>query len=485
MDKVLSIIVLIFLSATASAESALCLSTPEKLRIFHVNGIATSPQVAQRNLDELASAIGPTYSGKPIEYALSYNYTHELIVDLLQSATQIGLQFSSQVMLWMTGATGIPSWLQDILTKAMQGFYPVVAGELQDHVDKYRDAVLQGNTVLLVSHSQGNLYANEAYAMLRSQHAELPIAQSVGIYSVATPANNVEGNSGPYLTNNRDFISTTPGALPANLELKYSSGASVPAFGLGAFTLIKAHGFAETYLSPEYNARQLLLDGIHTRLASLQKPADSSDDGPITAILSWSGNVDLDLAITEPDGYFVSSRAGAASGSTAFSPPAGHVGYISHDAESAGTEQYRSNCNQLQVGTYYLGAQYAFDLAYAHYPSESWCASLMTDSQSQGYGELLKSYCGLEEPPVRLASPTAQLSIHTPTEDMSASMSWPSSANFWYFVSHDSFMLAARLDVQEIVDPQSPNKNGKLKYVLTPANGAFPLPAAWQAILTM
>ncbi len=480
------IIVLIASMASSSsfAEASSCVDKPEALKVLHANGIGTSIDGAWDNFTKLSDTINTGLFLQNTSYDLTYNHTNGVIADLLQAATQAGLQFSSQVMLWMTGATGIPSWLQDILTKAMQGFYPVVANELQDHVDKYRDALLQGNKVLIVSHSQGNLYANEAYEMLLRQNPELPVRQSVGIYGVATPANNVAGNTGPYLTNNRDFISATPGALPANLMLKYASGEAVPTFGLGAFTLIQAHSFTDTYLSPEYNTRQSVVDGIQTRLASLEKPAPSSGEGPITVALSWTGNVDLDLALYEPDGYFVSSLAGSAPGSTVFSPSAGHVGYISHDAESGpGTERYRSNCNQLQVGTYYLGAHYVMDLTYAHPPSEPWCASLIANGQAAGYGEISKSYCGLGEDPMSQVPASATLTIHTPTEDQSLSMAWSPSAEIFYLMRPESFLMAAQLDVQEVTNSPDPNQNGKLRYVITPVNGQLPMPTAWLTTL--
>lgn len=483
MDKVIIIIFALISSATYANPTS-CINSQEKIKIFHINGIATNPQLAQRNLEELASAIGTIFGTANITYALSYNDTSNVIIDLLQSAAQLGLQFSSQVMRWIAGSPGAPTWLQDLLIKSMQGLYPIIATELDDHVAQYRDAILQGNMVLLVSHSQGNLYANEAYEVLRARNPGQPITQSAGIYSVATPANNVAGSSSPYITNNRDFISLTPGALSENLTLKYASGSAVPELGQGLLTPIFAHSFIGSYLSPDFNARQPILDGIRARLASLQKPAESSDDGPITATLRWSGNVDLDLALLEPDGHFVSSRAGAAPGSTTFAPPAGHVGYIPADAEGgSGTETYRSNCNQLQTGSYYIGAQYAMDLTYAHASSESWCASLIADVQARGYGDLVKSYCGLEEAETSLAAASAQLEIHTPKGVQTVSLSWPAGSDFMFFGKPDSFILGARLDIREAARTGDPNQDGQLDYVITPAGGPLPLPVAWQAAM--
>ncbi|MEL0028645.1 MAG: hypothetical protein VW625_08315, partial [Perlucidibaca sp.] len=239
-------------------------------------------------------------------------------------------------------------------------------------------------------------------------------------------------------------------------------------------------------LGTGFNTRQIALDGILARLGQLQKPATTAGNGPVTATLNWSGNVDLDLALLEPDGYFVSARAGAAPGSTAFTPPFGHVGYISQDAEGGpGSETYRSNCSQLSTGTYLIGAQYAMDKAYAHSTSENWCASLLANGQAQGYSEFLKSYCGLDDPDISPAPASGQLTLHTPDSEQTLGLSWTPGSDISYFTTAGSFQLAARLDVRETSGNQDPNLNGKLEYTITPLSGAFPLPTAWQSVIAM
>ncbi|MFX5245227.1 hypothetical protein ABTD35_20755, partial [Acinetobacter baumannii] len=87
-----------------------------------------------------------------------------------------------------------------------------------------------------------NLYANQAYEVLRHRHPELLQGGSVGMYGVATPASNVLGAGAPYLTNNRDFISLTPGALADNITMRHAAdGTQVPALDSGGPTLIRAH----------------------------------------------------------------------------------------------------------------------------------------------------------------------------------------------------------------------------------------------------
>lgn len=492
-SKALLLTVPIMMSQFAFADSSLCVATPSKIRIVHVNGIATSITQAYDNLSSLTDAVGSSYNGQVVSYSLAYNYTDTVIADLLQSAAQVGLQFTSQVMQWMSGESGIPAWLQTILTNAAQGAYPLVASEAQDHVDKFRDAVLEGNTVLIVAHSQGNLYANEAYQMLQTQNPALPIATSVGVYSVATPANNVAGQPAPYTTNNRDFISLVPGALPANLTLTdTNTGLAVPALGLGTYTLIAAHSFIKTYLSYNYNARNTILAGINQSLSSLQKPIASTADGPMKFSLSWAGNADLDLSLFEPDGYYVSAGFASASGSLTFDVPKGHTGYIANDVWYGGVENYQTNCNQIQLGTYYIGARYYEDMQYTLPPTDPSCAAVHAQNPpSPLVGNLNeKSYCSSTpfSGVYALSTQPATLTISTPGQTQQFPLVFPQididvSVGITPAAFLQTLLTGVAVTVTETTGYSDPNMNGKLSYQVAAASGQMKYPSALQAIL--
>ncbi|WP_295422319.1 hypothetical protein [Sulfurovum sp.] len=73
----------------------------------------------------------------------------------------------------------------------------------------------QKHNVLLVAHSQGNLFGNKMYTLM--SHAQ---KKKFRMVSVATPADHVAGytNGGPYVTATGDYvIRPIPGSLPANI----------------------------------------------------------------------------------------------------------------------------------------------------------------------------------------------------------------------------------------------------------------------------
>jgi len=92
----------------------------------------------------------------------------------------------------------------------------------------------QKHNVLLVAHSQGNLFGNKMYALLTSEQKK-----KFRILSVGTPANYVmkTDQTAPYVTAKDDFIiNRVSGALPGNVD------------GFG-------HTFIGTYLGSSFEAR--------------------------------------------------------------------------------------------------------------------------------------------------------------------------------------------------------------------------------------
>lgn len=108
--------------------------------------------------------------------------------------------------------------------------------DLQLHIDKYEAYLRGGNCVLLVSHSQGNLYANQAWNTIFQGNRFSLFEKSFGNVQVATPSSTVSAgqisNLGTQLGNWKTFqddevmnlVRSTLGALPANLPAEGKLG---------------------------------------------------------------------------------------------------------------------------------------------------------------------------------------------------------------------------------------------------------------------
>jgi hypothetical protein len=129
--------------------------------------------------------------------------------------------------------------------------------------------ILNGKKVVVVSHSQGNFYVNEARDLLAKQLRNGKMS-SFAAFGVATPANNVIGARLPYLTNHRDFIQYVPRALPANWKLYRSDKSDADDIGV-----IQAHLFNITYISDEFDIKPQLISGIKTQIDGVVKPMHS------------------------------------------------------------------------------------------------------------------------------------------------------------------------------------------------------------------
>jgi hypothetical protein len=313
--KILSAASLLCLGAECLAQQATCPSAPvKKLAVVFVNGVLTSPNEAAANRDELRLALRaePSLKGISMVFPRAYNQTSLLgdRNDAVQSAAQFVLQYGQQATAWLLGAVGAPKAIDDFFISQIAGAAQDVTPELEGHVEGYHQELTNGNAVLVVSHSQGNFYANQAFTRLMQKYPATP-KDSFGIYGVATPANNVGGQPGPYTTNNYDFISGVPGALSPNLtltpadhqisttlaglEAEIRAGGIVsrtPVIALTPLSAIATHNFRESYLSPAYNARAAVLAGIVAKINTmrdpLQPPCPAAASAPTTPTAATS-----------------------------------------------------------------------------------------------------------------------------------------------------------------------------------------------------
>jgi hypothetical protein len=82
-------------------------------------------------------------------------------------------------------------------------------------VDNYLADLNSGKKVVIVAHSQGNFYANNAYRYIKEDYNKF--IDSIGIVSVATPATWVEGAPRRPDDKINDYYTNNPNDLIINL----------------------------------------------------------------------------------------------------------------------------------------------------------------------------------------------------------------------------------------------------------------------------
>lgn len=415
---IVSLILLFFCVCPVRAEQS-CIAADEAFRVVYGNGILTTQEVASNGRTQLAEALGSSHNGQEIEFDLAYNHTEGPFSDLLQALDQHLAQYTRETLQWLHGIGAVPDWFLAMQERLLLAHYQANAPELTDHVQKYREAILQGRKVLVVSHSQGNFYANQARQILASVQPQVPM-DSFGIFSVATPADQVGGAGGPYLTNHRDIILMVPGSLAQNWLLTHRDDGRVA----DEYSRIQAHGFIETYLASAFDARAALLAGIRQRLDQLQDPPQVAGSGPVTATLVWDlDQSDLDLHVFEPDGRHLDYRN-----------PEGSSGMIDVDSVSGfGPEHYYTDCNQLQTGDYVFAINYYGDHQAERAPG-----------------------------PARTVTATLTLSVPGASRSFEVVLDRHRGTT-----GDDAPHQVGRVSVERISDPDNPNRDGLLLYEIS------------------
>jgi hypothetical protein len=145
-------------------------------------------------------------------------------------------------------------------THNIQEAYDTHIPDLIAQVKAYKDSIKLGHGVIVVAHSQGNYYTNEAYEELDEWMKDY-----FHMFGVATPANHVAGYSvddasAPYVLFHNDFINSIVTALPSNLHDPRHSG----------FPSVEAHDFYESYMKEE-TSKKMIMDFILDKVQAHSK----------------------------------------------------------------------------------------------------------------------------------------------------------------------------------------------------------------------
>lgn len=341
---------LFFASASFAAVGSACSSS--SYLVAHINGINTLKKDARHNaMQVLFPAIGSTYNGENVKVILAYNQSRDTFADLVDVLKQklneypnVGRDLVFKALTTGVFGSALPQALQDFVTQyhidkiRTQGFVSYNDSDLQEIVGAIRSNVVEGQKVVLVPHSQGNLYANAAYVKLTTGDNAIPTS-TIKIVGIASPAAYVAGN-GTYLTSSNDLVISALRTVGLSvLASNYTVGVT------GAD--IKGHSMADVYMNPSLEGRAKVVSLIHSTMDSLTSTTQGSQ-GPITVTMTWGAQRDVDLHVYEPDGTHVF-----------YQNLLGNVGFLDiDDTTSFGPEHYFTSCDNLKTGAYRVGVNY-------------------------------------------------------------------------------------------------------------------------------
>ncbi len=203
---------------------------------------------------------------------------------------------------------------------------------------RLKSLALEGKKLLLIAHSQGNLFVNPAYdAVLEVDGFD---ESSVSVVHIAPASPTIRGD---YSLASRDVIINA--LRVTGFFTVQDNNVDLPLSHLQEDAT--GHFLVETYLNMLLDTGPQVAGMIETAFNGLVSPTTDASEGFFTVTLTWDGSGDVDLHSFEPDGtqVFYSNRQGSS-------------GRLDVDnTRSNGPEHYFATCesDDLQLGTYRFG----------------------------------------------------------------------------------------------------------------------------------
>ena len=366
-----AILLTLYIGQDAIAANDLCTAHGVEFGFF--NGVRTTPAKANVALQEFKRLHGTTNSaGDEIQYELFYNYTNgfEDFVEtfeqrlheqegLLEGRFELFFEaingdgpWWSRIINSVSGAAGILEGFVDwVRASAVQQLTTLLANppttvNYAEHRLRLDNRILEGNKLLLVAHSQGNLFANAAYNYARTKVG----SESVKVVHIAPASPILNGN---HVLADLDLVINglrAVGTVASVTDL--IPGYLLRPAGITGDKDILGHGLLEIYINQGLDISNRVRNYIDDAINTLQAPAVQAISGFFTATLTWDGSGDVDLHTYEPSGIHVYYRN-----------TQGNSGYLDVDNVVAnGPEHYFASCDSsiLQTGNYQIGvANYA------------------------------------------------------------------------------------------------------------------------------
>lgn len=210
------IILLGFIPFIADAQTCNDPLSPISTRVYFVNGMNANSTSRGQSTNTVANLLGSSY-----DVALSTN-NNDKGLDLLLELSREKLNEPSQFWEYLANINSAPTWYKEYFYDYLEDYANAeysVDRDLRLMVDQYLRDLRSGKKIILVAHSQGNFYANNAVQYISQTYPQY--SDSMSIVAVGTPAARVLG-SGRWHTNALDVVIegvrafTTNGVLQSN-----------------------------------------------------------------------------------------------------------------------------------------------------------------------------------------------------------------------------------------------------------------------------
>lgn len=356
----LSVIILLEMNAAQAASGDVCDVTTQS--VYFGNGVwVVTDDDAKEDVDLhlqplLRNRMTPQdYAAT--KFAVAYNRSVNQVSDVIETASQIlGNEYPTLLIGRLLGISRLTRFLipdsleqqlNDVLrSEAARSFVqgPASVADVAIHVGSYQADIAEGRKVVVVAHSQGNLFVNLAFDQLsiaeRNSFAMVPVASPD-----TAPKRSLVGHvtfANDLVIDLVQILRLAAGLLPAPLPNDF---AETPGSTWG-------HYFVVDYLA-DTSAQEFIISGVLTSLAGLPVPPSLGQSGIITVTLTWGDQPDVDLHVFEPVGAHVyyANRQGV-------------IGFLDvDDVTSFGPEHYFASCTNLTqspngLGTYRVGVNY-------------------------------------------------------------------------------------------------------------------------------
>ena len=253
-----------------------------KRAIIYVNGMDSNWIKATKNFEHIKKTF--KQRTQTSIFKMAYNGDESLILEIAEVVAQQIKQDNpslSTSKVWYQTAL---DWVSDQNAYWKKSIAKIVGDnyvndrDLEFHItDKYLPLLQDKYKVVILSHSQGNFYANRAWNKIYEDDKRL--SKALGVVGIATPATYV-ANNGEHITNTNDIIINTVRVVSSDNLQPLAANVTHPI----TWRDPTGHGLTEIYLSNEYESRQIktkIIEAINSTFDRLDVAAIATCSGMV------------------------------------------------------------------------------------------------------------------------------------------------------------------------------------------------------------